>query len=300
MQRRRPPRAKSQSAMEYLMTYGWSILIIAVVLGALFQLGVFNSANFAPKAPTGNCKILRVAGTYSLEGTCTGVLPQSVASFSQSPAGYIAAANSQGLSNQITVSFWFYPVNNGYWGYNCGAPGSGCYWETAVNIAGSHFYIESGLNPPTESWKISNAGEFPGVGIKPNTWQFFTGTFDGSTLNAYINGQVVGTPVAANGNSLTPATPLQISGTVAVTSNYGNNPLSGLVSNVQVYNTSLDSNQIRALYLKGIGAAPIDPAHTVGWWPLNGDTNDYSGGNNNGAATAMTYTGAWTNGYVPP
>jgi len=29
--------------MEYLMTYGWAILIIAVVLGALFQLGVFNS-----------------------------------------------------------------------------------------------------------------------------------------------------------------------------------------------------------------------------------------------------------------
>jgi len=29
--------------MEYLMTYGWAILIIAVVLGALFSLGVFNS-----------------------------------------------------------------------------------------------------------------------------------------------------------------------------------------------------------------------------------------------------------------
>ena len=33
---------RSQSAMEYLMTYGWSILIIAVVLAALFSLGVFN------------------------------------------------------------------------------------------------------------------------------------------------------------------------------------------------------------------------------------------------------------------
>ena len=31
-----------QSAMEYLMTYGWAILIIAVVLGALFSLGVFS------------------------------------------------------------------------------------------------------------------------------------------------------------------------------------------------------------------------------------------------------------------
>ncbi len=41
---------KAQSAMEYLMTYGWAILIIAVVLGALFSLGIFNSATLAPKA----------------------------------------------------------------------------------------------------------------------------------------------------------------------------------------------------------------------------------------------------------
>ena len=40
---------KAQSAMEYLMTYGWAILIIAVVLGALFSLGVFG-ANTATTA----------------------------------------------------------------------------------------------------------------------------------------------------------------------------------------------------------------------------------------------------------
>ncbi|MGC8662693.1 MAG: hypothetical protein ACP5RT_02830, partial [Candidatus Micrarchaeia archaeon] len=49
--------SKAQSAMEYLMTYGWAILIIAVVLGALFQLGVFNANNFAPKAPPGACQV---------------------------------------------------------------------------------------------------------------------------------------------------------------------------------------------------------------------------------------------------
>ena len=36
---------KLQSAMEYLMTYGWAILIIAIVLIALFSLGVFSSNN---------------------------------------------------------------------------------------------------------------------------------------------------------------------------------------------------------------------------------------------------------------
>jgi hypothetical protein len=36
---------RSQSAMEYLMTYGWSILFVAVVITVLFALGVFNTAN---------------------------------------------------------------------------------------------------------------------------------------------------------------------------------------------------------------------------------------------------------------
>ncbi len=37
-----------QSAMEYLMTYGWAILIIALVLGILWYLGVFS-----PQIPSG-------------------------------------------------------------------------------------------------------------------------------------------------------------------------------------------------------------------------------------------------------
>lgn len=35
---------KAQSALEYLMTYGWAILIIVIVGAALFALGVFNPA----------------------------------------------------------------------------------------------------------------------------------------------------------------------------------------------------------------------------------------------------------------
>ena len=47
---------RSQSAMEYLMTYGWAILVVLIALGALFYLGVFS-----PKTPN----------------TCTGVGPVS-------------------------------------------------------------------------------------------------------------------------------------------------------------------------------------------------------------------------------
>ena len=33
---------RAQAAMEYLMTYGWALLVIVLVLGALIYLGVLN------------------------------------------------------------------------------------------------------------------------------------------------------------------------------------------------------------------------------------------------------------------
>ena len=41
---------KAQSAMEYLMTYGWAILIIAVVLALLSAIGVFGGGGGGPNA----------------------------------------------------------------------------------------------------------------------------------------------------------------------------------------------------------------------------------------------------------
>ncbi len=39
---------KGQGAMEYLMTYGWAILVVMIVGVVLWQLGVFNSGQGAP------------------------------------------------------------------------------------------------------------------------------------------------------------------------------------------------------------------------------------------------------------
>ena len=41
---------KAQSAFEFLMTYGWAILIMLVVLGIIFYLGIFNPQSAAPKS----------------------------------------------------------------------------------------------------------------------------------------------------------------------------------------------------------------------------------------------------------
>ena len=74
----------------------------------------------------------------------------------------------------------------------------------------------------------------------------------------------------------------------------------GSIANVQIYNTSMSANDINTLYNEGIGGAPIDLQNLVGWWPLNGNANDYSGNQNNGGATNVIYTTSWTNGYTAP
>lgn len=44
---------KAQSALEYLLTYGWAILIVIIVGASLYALGVFNPGTFTGKRVTG-------------------------------------------------------------------------------------------------------------------------------------------------------------------------------------------------------------------------------------------------------
>jgi len=42
--------SKAQSAMEFLMTYGWAILVVLIAIGALAYFGVLSPDNFLPEA----------------------------------------------------------------------------------------------------------------------------------------------------------------------------------------------------------------------------------------------------------
>ncbi|MBT4539467.1 hypothetical protein HOC32_04235 [Candidatus Woesearchaeota archaeon] len=43
---------KGQAAMEFIMTYGWAILVVLVAIGALAYFGVLNPSNFLPSSCT--------------------------------------------------------------------------------------------------------------------------------------------------------------------------------------------------------------------------------------------------------
>jgi uncharacterized protein (UPF0333 family) len=43
---------KGQAAMEFLMTYGWAILVVLIAIGALAYFGVLNPGRFLPASCT--------------------------------------------------------------------------------------------------------------------------------------------------------------------------------------------------------------------------------------------------------
>ena len=300
---------KSQSAMEYLMTYGWAILIIAVVLGALFQLGVFNSMTFAPKAQPGACQVFRPNGPgttsfINLEGICNGEIPQFTAEFTAAPqvvngtGSFIKGPGILLNSNAWTVSAWIYENSaNGerIFGQESNYPNplSSCD-EFIFGILPTNPYVYV----ITYGTIASATSTSP---ISLNKWEMVSASANGGAsgnVSFYINGQFI------SSNSLTT--------TILTGTNWGWNigmqaycsgsrgEFSGGISNVQAYNISLSQSEIQALYQEGIGGAPIRLQNLVGWWPLNGNANDYSGNNNNGKAINVTYTTGWYSGYSAP
>ena len=94
-------RKKAQSAMEYLMTYGWAILIVLIALAALFYLGVFS-----PSTPN--------VCTVSAPFTCTDIkatdssnaLEIKLGASGLSEATYVAASflKINGVTTTCTVA----------------------------------------------------------------------------------------------------------------------------------------------------------------------------------------------------
>jgi len=60
---------KAQAAMEYLMTYGWAILIVIIVAAALVALGVFDPCTWSPPAATGFSVFTVPSGGWNYNST---------------------------------------------------------------------------------------------------------------------------------------------------------------------------------------------------------------------------------------
>lgn len=90
---------KLQSAMEYLITYSWAILIIAITIVALYALGVFNNRAFTPNI----CEFPADFGCLNAFLYTNGNLIINIEQSSPTPINVTAIGcnNLQSTSNQI-------------------------------------------------------------------------------------------------------------------------------------------------------------------------------------------------------
>ena len=79
-------RRKSQSALEYMMTYGWAILIIVIVAAVLYSFGIFSPSSSLPITVTG------FSGFIGTRAECT-------------PAGVLVLSLDNSIGNLVLIKY---------------------------------------------------------------------------------------------------------------------------------------------------------------------------------------------------
>ena len=291
---------KSQGAVEYLITHAWAILIIVIVIAVLATLGLF-SANNQPTIPPGSCQVQRPYGPgttqqISMVGNCNNGIPKFVALWGNSggsiSGNFISSATwNSGFTIAVWVDYMAVPTGWPDIGGIYSQPGDYAYFDVNSN--------NGNLDPYVEYWPdgcCSGNGGGAGVthAVSLNRWYFLTGTWNPnlatSNVRMYVNG-------AFNSSATITQT---VNGPINPEFVIGNSG-AGYVANLQIYDTALSPNDIQSLYIDGIGGTPIDIYHLVGWWPLNGNGNDYSGnGDNAQTISTVTWSSSWINTYSAP
>ena len=359
---------KSQSALEYMMTYGWAILVIVIVAGVLYSLGIFSPSSSLSTTITGfsglavtqagcvnsvNNQILELyvtnavgypvnitkinttgnngvdasqnvssilgdgaSAVFYVNGACnksssyagsatitytepgqvfpgpylsTGKIANLPSSIDSNKVAYFNGVNSQITTSMsfISKSFTFvYWVNGASTtrmesggGYSMfGSSGQNYISLWLNNGGGTGASCDSG----DEEIGVNNTIGSHGLGIDSGTWDMVTISLSNGLVQFFVNST---SPCV---NSLPPAV-YSLGDLSFATSEAGIPPFNGSLANVEIYSSVLSNSQISSLYSEGLGGAPIPNAGLVGWWPLNGNANDYSGNNNNGVATNVQW-----------
>ncbi|MGC8648290.1 MAG: LamG-like jellyroll fold domain-containing protein [Candidatus Micrarchaeia archaeon] len=213
---------------------------------------------------------LALAGTLQANATFIG----KAAEFSGNNS-YIVAASTVNTVSSGTFSAWVY--SNG--------------WVGNSRIIGSVNNVPTELltnSPGVLAGYVEQGGVATvvssGYTIPAEKWVLVTMTFGPSGIAFYVNGQsVYSSSTPTSGATSTPL--------LGWDSTSGTDFWDGLIANAQIYGTALSASQVQQLYQEGIGGAPVASASLLGWWPLNGNANDYSGNGNNGAPYKINYIG---------
>lgn len=200
--------------------------------------------------------------------------------------GYVYIPNNATINtNTYSISLWMDPYS--WSSNNAMIMGQG-------TSSGNPYVLEqySGLNPII-TFSANGGTNILSASPKLNTWQnvIVSYNFSSGTISMYINGHISSTTSLATMEGINRVqNPIYI----------GLNPSSeatfnGLIANVQIYNETITTTKAAQIYYAGIQGGPIDNKIT-GWYPLLGDTNDYSGLFNTGFPVSLSYS---SYNYVP-
>jgi hypothetical protein len=149
---------KGQSALEYMMTYGWAILVIVIVAAVLYSLGIFSPSSSVGTGSTGfapftiSSQACNSTGLYA--DFVVGGIPNGA------PAGINSASITTATGLSGTASATGLPssqVNSGstilvkFVGDDCATPGA--HYSASVSLV--YEYSSSlGTQTPTTSGTI--------------------------------------------------------------------------------------------------------------------------------------------------
>ncbi len=159
---------KPQSALEYRITYGWAILIIVIVAGVLYSLGVFSPSNTASTGVTGfsGFQVTQICEPGGVVVVTVGNAPGYTVNVTNLTVDFNNAKHyilvSHRLAPEQTAQFF---INNG-----CQSASSARY-SLQVNIN----YTELGQ-------------AFPGPYVSAGTFFGSTSTLEGNFLDYSGNG----------------------------------------------------------------------------------------------------------------
>lgn len=214
-------------------------------------------------------------------GTSTNVSwgSPSFATFFDGRYSYASSSGSASYMPQ-TLSAWVYDMQPSL-------PTQSPVIDSVMDIGGASLYLKNtyvciafnGLNSPFPSNALCSASP-----IQRNKWYFVAGSYSPSTTteSVFINGGTANTLSISGSLSGSPANTISI-GACLYCSPPGNF-FTGYIADTQAYTQPLPGNALSLLYQLGVGALPLGYMGDVGWWPLNGNANDYSGHNQNGGA----------------
>lgn len=199
------------------------------------------------------------------------------------------------ISNPFTLSYRVKFNNTSGWQTMIGAD-----TDVAINRAAFYFQKEGSSDITGEKFvfclvqsnglcvgavdeSTGHHGATSATEISTDTWYQVTATYDGSNIKLYVDGVLEDTK-AYTGSVLNINSPIQL-GAGYYADNIGDF-VDGDMADVYIYDVALSDAQVLNLYNGQSVGTP------VGYWPMNGSTNDNSGNGNHGILNNPVYDGA--------